>query len=325
MWQNKNELSSIPIRLWVPERDGLRWYYIQAGKPYRQEMACRMQFYSLIRGSSVSPNRRYLVVALHAETLVIDVVSRKWKNLTHSQRHPDGSYTVDVVYVRSWAPDSRCLLANSERIPPIDLPIFSVSPPRRVRTVIAPGEILEAGWYPDGKHLYYVFASKENERQPPDASAQPHYLLSITGGKPRKLSPQEVNRLRKDWDYLAFRWGANEPNWVAYTLNRRVRTLYNAERTQPIIVERRGGERRVLTIPNTVNTPIHIRDIDADHQHLLVMDNYFNFFVVRIADNRWSKIGHVGSLVPDSQMGDAPETLVAEFVNTGYLFRSRGY
>lgn len=327
--QSTYEISSIPIRLWATGKDGLMRYWIQGRKCYRQELACKMQFYSEIRGYSVSPNRRYLVVALHAETLTIDVATRKWRNLTRSRRYPDGSYTIEVVRVRSWAPNNVHFLARSWRTPATDIPIYSVNPPRLVHTVIASGEVRWAGWYPDSKHLYYALAPKEHEKQQSDPLSQPHYLLPITGGKPRKLSRQEVSRLLTDWDYLAFRGSEFvEPNRFGYTLDRNVRVVYNndpAEKVGAIVVQRRGGEQRVLTIPNTANTPMRIRDIDADHQHLLVMDNYFNFFVVHIADNRWSRIGNIVSLVPGSQPGDVPEILVAEFVNTGYLFHCDGF
>ncbi len=73
--QSTSELSSIPIRLWVAEYEGVKRYWIQGGKPYRQELVCKMEFYSLIRGSSVSPNRRFIVVALHAETADMTVFS----------------------------------------------------------------------------------------------------------------------------------------------------------------------------------------------------------------------------------------------------------
>lgn len=181
--QNINEPSSIPIRLWVTGKDGLIRYWIQSGKPYRHELACKTRFYSLIRRSSVSPNRRYLVVALHAETLVIDVAAGKWRNLTRSRRHPDGSYTVEVVYVRSWAPNNLHFLARSRRTSNTDVPMYSVNPPRLLRTVIASGEVRWAGWYPDSKHLYYALAPKEHGRQQCDPLSQPHYLLPITGEK----------------------------------------------------------------------------------------------------------------------------------------------
>jgi len=35
----KDDASTLPIRLWVPRADGLMWYYIQVGKVYRQELA----------------------------------------------------------------------------------------------------------------------------------------------------------------------------------------------------------------------------------------------------------------------------------------------
>jgi len=198
-----------------------------------------------------------------------------------------------------------------------------------VRTVIASGEVRWAGWYPDSKHLYYALAPKEHEKQQSDPLSQPHYLLPITGGKPRKLSRQEVSRLLTDWDYLAFRCSEfAEPDRFKYTLDRKVRVVYNtdpAEKVGSIVMQRRGGEQRVLTIPNAANTPIGVYDIDAGHQHLLVMDNYFNFYVVRIADNRWVKTGHAASFIPGTQPGDAPEILVAEFVNTGYLFHYDGH
>ncbi|GIV16976.1 MAG: hypothetical protein KatS3mg022_2411 [Armatimonadota bacterium] len=326
--QSTSELSSIPIRLWVAEYEGVKRYWIHGGKPYRQELVCKMEFYSLIRGSSVSPNRRFIVVALHAETLVIDVAARKWYNLTRSRRFPDGSYTLAIEYVRSWAPNNLYFLAADRLTSGADMTVFSVSPPRLIRRFIANGEVKSVGWYPHSKHFFYTLAPKGQERQQSNLLSQPHYLLPITGGRPRKLSRQEVSRLLTDWDYLAFRdTSFTSPNLVKYTLDRKMRVVYRDERPQSLIVERRGGERRVLSVPAVANTPIEmysVCDIDADHQRLLVMDIYWNFYVVRIADNSWGKIGNAASFIPGDRSRKVPDIFVVEFVNTGYLFHSSG-
>jgi hypothetical protein len=317
----KDDASTLPIRLWVPRADGLMWYYIQEGKVYRQELACKMQFYSYIRRTSLSPNRRYLLVSLHAETLVIDTATGKWRNLTRSKRYPDGSYTIDVVDVRSWAPNNRYFLADYWRI-------FSVDPPRLLRLVNASGSIEWFGWYPDSRQIYYAVRPPKQQKVA-SLNPPPFYRAPITRGTPQRLSAQEVKRLLTDWDYLAFAWSRGDlivsPHDYAYTLNRKVRVAQDSK-LEPgqILVERRSGEKRMLQAPRSVNVPIEVQDIDAGYQNLLVMDSYWHFYVARIADNHWTYLGHVSRLLPGVEPGDVPNLLAAEFVQTGYLFYHSG-
>jgi hypothetical protein len=80
----------------------------------------------------------------------------------------------------------------------------------------------------------------------------------------------------------------------------------------------------MLQAPRSANLPIRVRDIDAGYQNLLVMDNYWHFYVARIADNHWTYLGHVSRLLPGVEPGDVPNLLASEFVETGYLFYTSG-
>lgn len=313
MLQGRSETYP-PIRLWSAGKQGLMWHYIRDGKVYRSELVCRLEWYSLVRNHSVSPNRRYLVLSLHAETLIADVVARRWMNLTKGRKFADGTYTIDVIAPIRWSPNSRYLLARSSHASS-DLLLCSIDPPRR--RVVRKTGVLATGWYPDSRWFYYNLEPKGHEWQQADYYTPPFYRVSVSGGQPVRLTASEVQRVLTDWDFLAFglRAPANSGEIIgySYTPDRRMRLGWIPQNC--VLVEHRGGKTIKLPYPPTSGSTLWILDISRDKRFLLVQGNKWDYYLMDISRGEWKPAGNLS--LWKSQM--TSNIFFAEFVDSGYL------
>ena len=304
---------SLPeVRFWMVSAKGIFWFWLKNGAVHKKERLIYIQDL-WIRYRSLSPNRRYLFLALYADTAVLDTATRKLIFLERSQRFTDGSYTLAVMVPLCWSPDSRFILATSPG-PETNLMLYSVNSVRK-RELVRSG-MWQAGWSPDGQSIWYAYqpAARTVERGD-ERLVLRYYRRALRGGRWTRMAPQEVRRLLTDWRWLALGWRkglGDRYESYAYTLDGSMRVGWGLEGVRnEISVEWWGGKRRVLKVPSGAR--VWAADLSADRRYLLVEDGLAVWWIAEIETGRGEWLISNEELLPDT-------VCLAEFVPNARLY-----
>ena len=308
--------QSLPnVRFWMASAKGILWLWLKNGTVYKEEHLIYIQDL-WIRYRSLSSNRRYLFLALYADTAVLDTATRKLIFLERSQRFADGSYTLAVNVPYHWSPDSRFILVSSPA-PVTDLLLYSVNPVRRQELVRS--GVWQAGWSPDGRSIWHAQSpSPRAWEQTDERLALRYYRRALRGGRWTRMAPQEVRRLLTDWRWLAFGWQkglGDRYESYAYTLDGLMRVGWGLEGVRnEISVEWWSGKRKVLKVPSEAR--VRGVDLSADRRYLLVEEGLDGWWVAEIETGRWWR------LISREELPQGTALLV-EFVPNARLYELR--
>ena len=110
------------------------------------------------------------------------------------------------------------------------------------------GEVNFLDWSPDGRHIVFSYSRvKDGERPIPDSREieQDIYLISVTGGEPKRLTPMDG----KDLEFMSPRWSPDGKT-IAFLWINRARVFETGELGEPARIytmDAGGGNLKLVT------------------------------------------------------------------------------